>query len=396
MKLRLRTWILIVALLIVVPILMAQVASFPRFRLGGGASGKLVEVDSSGNILMVLGGTAAQAQTDTGVQSFPKHRLCGSTTGNCAEVDSNGQLLTTINGGAPSLTSVTAADFYGGTAVGSTLSLHGTSNAAPSNAYVLLNPSAEGFVGVGTTTPASNLHVANSGNAPTERGIMASNHNNGTAAPLVIGRKSRNTVGSPTTIVSGDRLVDLVGEGYDGTGYIQMGDIGFVSTGTIATNRVPTKFEIYTATDAAPSVLTLALTLNADQTATFVAKTTATIVNATTSVQINGILLCSATAPTISSGFGTSPSIVANNGTCAFQVNVGTGGTASSGVIGLPTATTGWVATCTDITTADATRLITKQTASTTTSATVGNFNTSGVAAAWAASDKLNCTAMAY
>jgi hypothetical protein len=102
-----------------------------------------------------------------------------------------------------------------------------------------------------------------------------------------------------------------------------------------------------------------------------------------------GHLLCSGTAPTISSGFGTSPSIVANNGTCAFQINVGTGGSATSGVIGLPTATTGWVCSVEDITTESTTVFRTKQTASSTTSATVGNFNTSAAAAAWVASDKL-------
>ena len=102
-----------------------------------------------------------------------------------------------------------------------------------------------------------------------------------------------------------------------------------------------------------------------------------------------GHLLCSATAPTVSSGFGTSPSIASNNGTCSFRVNVGTGGTATSGVIGLPAATTAWVCMAEDLTTTSSTVFMTKQTASSTTSATFGNFNTSGAAAAWAASDVL-------
>lgn len=110
----------------------------------------------------------------------------------------------------------------------------------------------------------------------------------------------------------------------------------------------------------------------------------------------SGTTLAYATAPTISSGFGTSPSIASNNGTAAFTVNVGTGGVATSGVIGLPAATTGWNVNCTDITTNSATVFITKQTASTTTTATIGNFNTSAAAAAWVASDILRCVAMAY
>lgn len=124
----------------------------------------------------------------------------------------------------------------------------------------------------------------------------------------------------------------------------------------------------------------------------------AATVNVGTSLQFGSTphLLCSATAPTISSGFGTSPSIVANNGTCAFQVNVGTGGSATSGVIGLPAASNGWNLQCTDITTNSTTVFLTKQTASTTTTATVGNFSDVAVASAWTASDKLNCSAFAF
>jgi hypothetical protein len=93
------------------------------------------------------------------------------------------------------------------------------------------------------------------------------------------------------------------------------------------------------------------------------------------------------TAPTISSGFGTSPSVVANNGTLAFTINVGTGGTASSGVITLPGASTGWVCFFSDQTTPGAN--LTKQTANTTTSVSVTNYNTSGTATAWSANDVL-------
>ncbi len=113
------------------------------------------------------------------------------------------------------------------------------------------------------------------------------------------------------------------------------------------------------------------------------------------SYQVGGVLLCSGTAPTISSGFGTSPSIPTNNGTCAFTVNVGSTATAS-GVIGLPTATTGWVVACNDITTTSSTTFITKQTAGTTTTATIGNFNTSAASANWTANDILRCSAFGY
>mgnify|MGYP001607028441 CR=1 FL=1 len=104
---------------------------------------------------------------------------------------------------------------------------------------------------------------------------------------------------------------------------------------------------------------------------------------ATTNVAI------ASTAPTISSGFGTTPSVSANNGTIAFRINVGTGGSATNGVIGLPTATTGWNCFCADVTTQSATVHVCQVIASTTTTATIANFNTAGAQAAWVASDIL-------
>lgn len=114
------------------------------------------------------------------------------------------------------------------------------------------------------------------------------------------------------------------------------------------------------------------------------------IYDSDTKVQVAGSLsvsslLLSATAPTISSGFGTSPSIVNSNGTAAFEINVGTGGSATSGVIGLPTAAVGWSCQVTDTNT----NIVTRETAFTATTVTVT------AASAWTASDNLlfNCGA---
>lgn len=104
--------------------------------------------------------------------------------------------------------------------------------------------------------------------------------------------------------------------------------------------------------------------------------------------------LCLSTAPTIS-GFGTAPSVPSNNGTCAFTVNVGTGGAASTGTITLPAATTGWVCTAQDVTSTDS--FITSQNGGTTTTATLKNYSrTTGLAVAWNASDVLIISCMGY
>jgi len=101
-------------------------------------------------------------------------------------------------------------------------------------------------------------------------------------------------------------------------------------------------------------------------------------------------------APTISSGFGTSPSITSGTGATAFTINVGSGGTASSGVISLPKTTQGWYCTAQDLTTVSSSVFSTKETAQTTTSVTLTNFNTSGAAAAWAANDVLAVSCIGY
>jgi hypothetical protein len=95
--------------------------------------------------------------------------------------------------------------------------------------------------------------------------------------------------------------------------------------------------------------------------------------------------------PTISSGFGTSPSIVNNNGPSSFSINVGTGAVATSGVIGLPQTLHGWAGGCSDVTTPASD--LTQQTGSTSTTATVTNYvRTTGLAGAWPASDILECS----
>ncbi len=101
------------------------------------------------------------------------------------------------------------------------------------------------------------------------------------------------------------------------------------------------------------------------------------------------------TAPTIASGFGTSPSMVATNGTAAFSINVGTGGTATAGIITLPTAANGWIVHCVNISNAAIAETV--QTATTTTSATISNFaRVGGLLTAWTASDIIRCTAVAF
>ena len=110
----------------------------------------------------------------------------------------------------------------------------------------------------------------------------------------------------------------------------------------------------------------------------------------------SGHIADSATAPSIASGFGTSPSVVANNGTASFTVDVGTGGTASSGVITMPAATNGWICSVTPAGAPQA-AAVTYAVATSTTSITLTNYTlTTGAALAWTAGTVLNVIARGY
>lgn len=131
--------------------------------------------------------------------------------------------------------------------------------------------------------------------------------------------------------------------------------------------------------------------------ATTLIGTTAANLGSITNASNANALLFSGTAPTVSSGFGTNPSITAN-GTLTFRVNVGTGGTATGGVIGLPTAPNGWNLDI-SVLNPTATNLLhtTYQSANTTNTVTIANVTTStGASTAWPASTILMIQATAF
>jgi len=107
----------------------------------------------------------------------------------------------------------------------------------------------------GTGTTAGRIYSVDTGAAAT-RGIVEYQVSADALGAQFIGRKSRGTPSAPAIITSGDTLNQIVGEGYDGVAFLQMGSIQIVSAGTIAATRVPTEIVFSTATDAALSVLT--------------------------------------------------------------------------------------------------------------------------------------------
>jgi len=162
---------------------------------------------------------------------------------------------------------------------------------------------------IGTVSPLTTLHVAET-SVSTPRGITNSQHSDSTNSARINLFKSRGTNASPTIIQTGDVLGFISFGGYDGSSYLEMAGIRAVSTGTIATTRVPTQLQFYTATDAAPSVITVALTIGADQNATFVGSVTATSFSGSGAslTNLNASNLASGTVPLARLGSGTANS----------------------------------------------------------------------------------------
>ena len=108
---------------------------------------------------------------------------------------------------------------------------------------------------------------------------------------------------------------------------------------------------------------------------------------------IGGALVFSATAPTISAGFGTGGTVTGAN-TVGFKVTVGTT-PGTTGTLTFPAAPNGWIVTGWNITSAST--LYIQQSAYTTTSATITSLaNNSGSATAFNAGDVLILTAIPF
>lgn len=104
-------------------------------------------------------------------------------------------------------------------------------------------------------------------------------------------------------------------------------------------------------------------------------------------------LFATFTAPTISAA-GTSPSVLSNNGSAAFRVDVGTGGTATGFTMTFPAATTRWVCSCRNITTNTTTTEIVQTAYTSTTCVMEQRTRATNAALAFGAGDDAQCTAV--
>lgn len=101
-----------------------------------------------------------------------------------------------------------------------------------------------------------------------------------------------------------------------------------------------------------------------------------------------GALMDSSTAPTLSGGC-TSPAVTWNNGSAAFQIDVGTSCGVSTITVTLPTAANGWMCSCANLSTAD--RMVLNLSGTTTTAVLTNVVISTGAAGNWADGADVRC-----
>lgn len=191
-----------------------------------GVSGSVATATTTPAITLTLGAITPTSVTNS---SLTAGRVVFSGTGGLASDDADLTFLTDT---------LTATKIIGSTSV-----TGGTTGLPPN-----------GVEGYFATTSSSD-----------PRGLMSAQYSTDAIGARFQLRKGRGTEASPTIITTADVLGRIRFSGYDGLNYLQMASIDAVSSGTIAATRIPTSLVFSTATNALPSILTTALTINSSQ-----------------------------------------------------------------------------------------------------------------------------------
>lgn len=384
---------------------------FPRSLSAIGAAtcaSVALAADVSGTLPVANGGTGLTSGTSGGVLAF----TASGTLASSAALTAN-QLV--IGGGAG------AAPAALGSLGTTTTVLHGNAGGAPTFGAVVLTtdvsgilPGANGgtangfFAVTGPTTSlktftfpnvSATVLTTNDAVTPAQGGTGLTSYTTGD----LIQASGAATLAALAATSTGNALIS------GGVGTVSSwGKIGLTThiSGTLGPTNGGTGFASYTVGDLLYANSTTSLArLNAvalGQVLISQGTSTAPVWSASarlTSINLGSAnLTFSGATPTISSGFGTGAAV--SSGTAAaMRIDVGTGGSATAGVIGLPTAATGWNCDVENLTATTANRADqrTVQLASSTTTATVENQTIStGAALAWTASDVLAVSCVAF
>lgn len=388
----------------------ACINQFPRaLDLVGAATCASVDLaaDVTGTLGVANGGTGLTSGTSGGILGF----TASGTLASSGALTANALLL---GGGAAATPSALGS-------LGTTTTvLHGNAAGAPTFGAVTLTTDVTGILAAGNGG-TGNAFFAVSGPAasiktytfPNASSTVLTDNAAVTAAQGGTGQTSY-TIGD-VLYASGATTLSKLADAATGNALISggvgvapsYGKIGLTThvSGTLGTTNGGTGFASYTTGDLlyANSGVSLARLNDVAVGQVLVSGGVATAPTWSANPQISTLLLganlaLSSAAPTISSGFGTGASVTAGT-SAAFRVDVGTGGTASNGTIGLPTAATGWNCSVENLTatTANVADARTVQLSSTTSTAVVENQTVStGMALAWTASDVLAVSCVAF
>ncbi|HJQ35968.1 MAG TPA: hypothetical protein VKB93_02405 [Thermoanaerobaculia bacterium] len=95
------------------------------------------------------------------------------------------------------------------------------------------------FVGVGTANPLARFHVLSLETSPL-RGILLEQYSPDFIAPQIAIRKSRGTPEAPAAVQTGDNVMKIETQGYDGTAFVVGAAIRGNVDGPVSSNNVPT------------------------------------------------------------------------------------------------------------------------------------------------------------
>lgn len=377
----------------------------------------------------------------TGAIGCATCNVTGSNVGSVSNSDGSltisptvGSVVASLNLGHSNTWTVgqtfSAAITYGGVTLSNAVT--GTGNmvlsAAPTftGAPILAAPSATTLiVGSSTTLPSPAVLVATANSTtlpnPPSGTVLQVGGANGVASPGVVMdgfaggptmtfRRADTTAASPSAVQSGEVLMNFGATGFGATVYSTSNRLQIVGKATEAWSDTAQGTSIQfntTPNGTAAAALSLIIqnsggvgvgTATDPGIGAILANTSVkatTTVTAVTGYLINTKVAWSATAPTVSSGFCTSPSISNNNGTAAFTITIGSACAASTGVLTMPTASVGWACHFNDVTTPASNTPY--QTASTTGSVSVTNYaRTTGLASNWTASEVITAECTAY
>jgi hypothetical protein len=171
-----------------------------------------------------------------GTRSAPTAVLSGDDLGNIWAGAYNGTNWSS-NGGAR--ISFSASENQTATNGGTRISFHTTPNGSQTISTAM-TISDQGYVGIGTTSPGTGLHVVGTGMR-----MQRNNDTAGNGAAISLYR-SRGTSSSPAAVQTGDSLGEVWGYGHDGSAYGSGGGMQIEADGNWTGTSRPNRLKLFT------------------------------------------------------------------------------------------------------------------------------------------------------